>query len=158
VKNSGKRWIRAAIHTSSDIRSTQINVRRATTQRTLRIRTIHLRRGDREVGTVRSIPHRRVLTVLCELVKHTSRDGDGYIPRAWFMRYSVGVGLAFTRDFCIYMRWEMAPAFEVLDAYLVLYQYRIAINLNIMIVPSFCLCSSVVGMGVLFVAQGKLTY
>jgi len=59
--------------------------------------------------------------------------------------------------FCIYKRWEIAPAFEVLDAYLVLYQYQIAINLNIMIVPSFCQCLSVVGIEV-FVVEGRLTY
>jgi hypothetical protein len=34
--------------------------------------------------------------------------------------------------------------FEVLDAYLVLYQYRTRINLNIMIISSLCLCWSVV--------------
>jgi len=58
----------------------------------------------------------------------------------------IALALAFTLGFCIYMRWEMAPAFEVLDAHLVLYQYRIRINLNIMIVSSLRLCSSVVGV------------
>jgi len=53
----------------------------------------------------------------------------------------IALALAFTLGFCIYMRWEMAPAFEVLDAYLVLYQYRIRINLNIMIVSSLRLWS-----------------
>ena len=133
------------------------DVRRATTQPTSRVRTIHLRRGDWDAHMkVRSIPHRRVQVVWRELEKHTSREGNGYIPRACFMRYSVGVGVYIG----VLHLHAMGDGTGVRSArrLLVLYQYRIRINLNIMIVRNFCLCSSVAGMGVLFLTQGKWTY